>query len=774
MMPTTEGGAAPPAGLSVPLKEPISPNRSIPLKLRKWLWKEKWQILALSVVVVGMTAFRLDQLLTVALPTGPDNYQDLYAARVWLGTAFPSPVSRADVFPVYPLFGLFPLVDGLGLSLGMDLAMAIVPALLAIPIYLLIRFAGASRFWSLFGGALTAISPAYSYILTWNGAENLSGILLFSLFLAFFVRAFRQPTRWNLVLTSVFFGLEAGDHYLSFVFMCGALAVATPLLILFRPDRRATARLMGYIWAGGILASLPFDYIVYTFTVNSTNLGASSGLLPSNYYLLGLYYGVGYTGNPPVPEFFILFACLGVISSVLACVVYARTTVTPLLLGMVVTAFALGYVDPGNWERGFFFLPLVFGVAIALSGDFISKQVVRLAEKSAGSGTRTISYRRSALVKSSVKRGVPLGLAALCCALFVVTAGVSQTVLHNGIEYYDFLTPGPDLNALNWLADNTPLDTRVFLAWPNLYEVEEGYSNRYDFSPALLNLEITKASYQEAYDADLVVMGQYVEGNSYLAVADNGPVSLGSPDILVADSIGWAPLFEGDLNETWLEVSQNGTPYELRLGSGSLQDKPSLTTTSSAAWQNLTYDWPSLGIEVTGMAHLSSEMVTLGWSASGGTVTGVNMTIGLTPNGFSGIDFDGLSPVANASDIVDGFTLNGARIALSLASTRGNLSQATLSSGWTDIRYSGAPELTFDFQGIAPVPLGAPYSIQTSSLLHDLGVSYMVTNYNFGFPDSGYVMYLRCSAPNGILGFTADRVFSDLQDSIFSLTPDQS
>ncbi|MGI0130050.1 MAG: hypothetical protein ACREEC_07885, partial [Thermoplasmata archaeon] len=64
-----------------------------------------------------------------------------------------------------------------------------------------------------------------------------------------------------------------------------------------------------------------------------------------------------------------------------------------------------------------------------------------------------------------------------------------------------------------------------------------------------------------------------------------------------------------------------------------------------------------------------------------------------------------------------------------------------------------------------------PYSAAAGTILSELGVSYIVTDYFDSVPGYGYITYLRCVTPDGIPGYTVSEELQSGSLYLFKLTP---
>jgi len=757
--------AAPPA--SGPAEEP--PKRNLRQDLATWS--------ALVAAFALIAILRLVPIFQHTYPSSGDVAEQLYWAHIWLGTAFPSPVTVWWIPPVYLFLIYIPFTHLFPLFTGQRLLMGIVPALLLFPTYLLLRESRVSRPFSLFGASLLAVAAPFSLMLTWNAGYNLFGIFWALLFFAGLIGVFRTH-RWGyIVLTALAFGLTAGAHDFTFLFVCAGFTLAAVLALLLLPQRRKTLRDLALVLGVGLLCAAPFALVYFTLASQTGNVGGAvtlSALDTLALQFLPFTWGAQTTWN------LLLYvdSALSIAAIVALLAVRRRSPETPVLLGVLLTGIILSIAYPQVADRGLYFLPLGFYPILAIFFQLVydwlpprSMVPARPVTIPPGAGRASPGARPAS---PSKLRRRPRGtwvkpvLATIVVGTFLLlNAQQSVTALDSGERFYVGITAA-DIPALDWLSHFTPPNAAVFSSESVLEKWIWGYSNRQAYAPTPLNLQATTLSYEKTYVSDLATLGQYVVGNAYLAVAENPPAPVGEPLVYVHTAYYWGLMMSTAADEVNFTVTIGGHPQQLSLATAQTVSNVSVASCSSCAVEGLEYSWPDLNLSILQETNLSGQNVEFTWDAVGGQLDTVNLTTAIAPASF-GVDYVNVTNTT-APFVRDQFSLTGNSFSLNVSGANGSVQQRAFKGGWTELDFTGGSRMNLTFQGLAAAAPGTPVVADSGTIFSGLGVTYILANRADTVPGFGYLMYLRCSTPDEIPGVTVTLVFQSGPVYIFQLT----
>jgi hypothetical protein len=736
----------------------------------RWGRPATWFALVLSFAAIA--ALRLAVLFSQAYPPGADTAEQLYWTHLWLGTAFPSPVPFYQALPVYLFTWYLPFTRVFPLFTGMRLLMGITPALLVFPTYRLLRVAQLARSTSLFGANLTALVPTWSVMLSWNGGFSLFSFVLAVLFFAFLVEALQAPSRNRILGAGITLALVAGSHYYTFLFVVLTFAVTSGLLLLLYEQRRRTLVTVGKILGLGAVCTLPFA-LCYEALITQTYLtgGPSQTSILTNALTIWSPINLQFSGGA-VPILFVLV----VVTMAGAIVCARRSVLAVLVLSIVVAGAAVAALAPQEDIRAAYFLPLGLGPGLALLAEelYRSARVGRFSRAVARLGR----WRGGALVPRPL-RSPPVRRAALPATAVVLVAGLlllngAQSVMaqQQAQSFYDYLNPAA-VEVLDWIATHTNLTAVVLSTEISLVSWIQGYANRQTYTPSSLGLANTRFSYNVTYWANLASLGQYVAGDSIVAVATNVPSEVGSPLIFVRAPYAWFPFLSTNDTSTLVTVVVAGTPHALALDQASVLSYNGTAPCAGCAGQSLTFKWAASGIVVVQDTVVNGTTVSVNWSSPSGIVRNVTFNTGILPSGQDvehvGVAAEGPLPVVN-----DTFELDGAPFSVALGTggtgPTGNWTQQPLSDGWANLTYEGKPRLSITFDGLEGGG-DAPYSYDASQILKNLQVTDIVVSEQNGLPGLGYNTYKRCLAPGEMPGYIVTESFVAPPYAVFSLTP---
>jgi RimJ/RimL family protein N-acetyltransferase len=739
-------------------------------------WVHALTALALFAAFAAIVAIRLQVLFGYPYPPGGDVAEQLYWSHIWLGTAFPSQVSRWWIPPVYiwtvyiPFTHLFPLFTGQRLLMG------VVPALLLFPAYFLLREARVNRPFSVFGASLLALAAPVSLMVTWNAGYNLFGMFCALIFFTGLIGALRTHRGGYILVAALGFGLTAGAHDLSFAFLCLGTVLGALLAFLLLRDRRATGRTLALVALGGAFCAAPFALVYVTLTAQTSNVGGavtSSALNALANEFFPFVWSGGTVWNALV-EVDTAAAILGVVALL---VTRLRRPETPVLLGILLSGTLLSAAYPQLPERGLYFVPLgaypMIAVLLQVVYEYASgraKKVAVPAVAGAPAPSPVPSAPDPARPRRRLRPFLVGGVAVVVMAvLLVANAQQSITTMNGGEQFYQELS-AQDLPALNWLAHNTSGDAAVYTPEAGLEKWVWGYANRQSYAPQPLSLQDTTLSYDATYSSDLVALGQYVSTDAYLAVAQNAPAPIGTPIIYLHTQYYWTMLFNTASSNISLTFTVGGQKVDASLGTAVLLAYQAATPCAGCTGDDLTFTWPGAPFNVTEETNLSGETVSIGWAVEGpATLDGVNLTTYIAPPDF-GTAHTSVLDAKSTGSLTDRFAYESDAFSVSFHGTGASFSQERLSDKWDQLSFSGKNVLRIVFAGLTPYGGSPTGTTDTASVWGSLGVAYVLTNYYDSVPGFGYLMYLRCTTPGEEPGTNITQVFESGGLYVFAIT----
>lgn len=723
---------------------------------------------------------RLVVLFSLPYPPGGDAGEQLYSTHVLLGTVFPSPPNTPwQIPPLYYFLFFVPFTYTMPFFTGATLLIGITPALLVFPAYWLLKKGGAATGFALFGAALLASSTMVSSVASYNAGYNLAGLFFALFFFAELVAYLRSPNRRSLLLASIMFVAVGATHFLTFLFVVAALLIAGIFAIGLVPSHRRTLRSFGVLLLGCAVGSLALIPTYYNLVPTIVNVGPSSATLPSNLpeTLLPMAWGYSSWSQSLLGQADVIVT---LVSLVVVIAFLRKEPIASVLLGMVGGSLAVIIAYPGSFGRGVVFLPFALCPAIALAADalylrlptFLAAWRRRFSRTSPLLPVPSIRRRRSFRGRPSgpsvVRVAKPAVVLALAACFLLFNASFSYSTMSSSSDYYQQLSTAT-VQLLDWLAHNTSLDAKILLATPAFYSWVLGYANRMAYAPIQLNNVITSNSYASAYSAWLLVMGQYVSGNGLLATADSLPASDGGPNIYLQTPYGWTTLENASSDQLVFQVQKGASVLVLPADGAVLASVNLSAPCPECSGQALALTWPSDGVEIIQSLEVNGTTSEFRWTSETGTLRSVSVDLAIPPSGAGGLQHGTVPRESNVSALEDAFYLYGTPFSLNVSGQGGEFSQATVSTGWTYISYQGSPLLSWSVTGLGPVPGKGPFSINSTSILRQLGLTYIVANPSDMSPGFGHSLYSRCITPNGIAGVSARQVYADGGQYVFSL-----
>jgi hypothetical protein len=725
--------------------------------------------LALTLGAALVFALRLHTLLAYPYPPSNDAGGDLYSAQQWLGHAIPG-VDVSLQPPLYYWLIVIPLARAFGPFLGPQIYMALVPALLVFPGYLVCRETRASVPSSVIGGVALAIAAPFSLMVSWNGGYNAFAIVFLTFFVALMARALRTGKTRDCVLAGVMFALVAATHELTFVVAALSLAFTSLVVVATSATRRLDARHLGLIIFTGAIACIPVLPLYLSSAGGAANLGVGGFQSQLNFaYTTFPFFAWGFqsTTLSGLALLDIFVASAGLVALWLQ----APTRYSAIVLSSIwFGGLMIPFLSASNAVRGLYFLAIP---AVLVVPSFLERLVLRDPADRSMDSRQTALFpvepttvterprgrarsRKHRLKEVTYRRVAVAAIAAFC----VVNASFSLQTLDTATQYY--LTLSPDnVAALNWLSTQTLPNATVY----DSLGVEPwiwGYAHRLAYGPAPLGVESTSASLQVASEADAIWLGSSLMENSRLTVADNSPSPIGIPSVFVNVPGYWMQMISTQADLVNFTLQHSGVSYNEQLASGTLISNSSDVVGGHSVIATYQFWWSVPGFGVSEQLNLTGEALSVSWSGLNATLKSANSWLGLVPlDSLYGSVVD-QPQVISASQIEDSYSLDGIPFTLTL--TGGTVNQSVQPNGWAYVWCDGGSGWVAKFSGLPSYGNSVPAYVDTSALVRQLGIDYFTAN-----PVSAYPMFLRLQ--NQAIGTAkVTQVFVSGDAYIFSVT----
>ncbi len=723
-----------------PSPEPASRPAPLP---EASLWpRSRWEWAALVAAIGVVFGLRFAILLRAGgYPPSEDAAADLYNARLWATGSFGGSSSALLHPPVYYFALVLPLAAVMPVLTATDVMMALVPGLLVVPAYLLLKQVGVDRPVGLLFASLLALCPAYSNMLTWNSAYNLFAIVLLVAFFVALLAYLAHGQRRDLFLTALLFSLVLGAHELTAVVLLETTILFFLLLAVlaaYQHGLRALVRRWAPLGFWTAVFSVPWlPVYVYSY-VHVTNVGYAYGLVNWPVYIAGGVVQAWVGGSA-------LLLYLGGAASIGGVVALAfrfrrYPELNLLFLALFVASISVAFLDSSNAERGLLFLPIVFVLAL---GPPISDglRYLRRAPVPRPGGEATEApppkavrlrarFRPSPAVRSAVTAVCVAGLVAFSVANVANSASVFATS-----NAFNSVLSAQAVAVMEWLNGHAAAGSTVFvptpaLGWAQYFEPQLNVIGPYQSG---INVVTNGLSTIDA--ANEAYLGGFTLGNGYLGASVNYP-GIGTPLIWIGDA-GYNFMFATSPNgSASIEVTIGATPTTLLLDAASLT---SVTNRTTPGTQNgsmtFAWHWTSPDVSANETIVLTGETVAFSWATStpGVTLDWVTTDFELPPSTYY-YTYTSVPAAGGTSGLDDAFMFQvgyavNVPFALAVATGNGSVSQLRESDGWTALETVFAPTLSLQFSGLplSPGETGA-YAANATALLRALGVNYVVVN----------------------------------------------
>lgn len=737
----------------------------------------RWGPLALVILVVLVLRFPV--LLGSPYPPGSDTPEETLWAHAWAGTAFPGAPSAWTIPPLYLFLILGPLLAILPIFTAGIAADVVVSAVVVVPAYLLFRRLGLRPRFALLASFLFGSSAAYSSMLTWNGGYNLFGIAMLTFFLAFLLEAVETGSRRAAILAGLSIGLVAASNFLSLfvaALVLGILAVLLVPMVARAQLLRRWAEVVGF----GLLAAAPTAPIYYELTHGLFNtVGSTWELTPSltALYTLTTPWG-GLTNGVAV-----LIAGIDTALSALGWVALVRKRSTrraaALLSAVVAASFIVAFADPGNFTRGYYYLPLAYVPAGVYLFQAVYDGTVRrwrtwavgpaperppaAAPSPGGSGLRL--HRRRRIGRGAL--GTVLTAAAVGLIAFVLAnTALSSETLRASATYYNPMS-ADGVATLDWLQQHAAYGTAIYSS--SAYDAKWIWAvdNRQAVFPANLNLLVTRSSYTQTLDGNFLAFGDYDFGDSRINVATSLEGSGRAPSVALATPGFWNELFGSNASETNLTIARAGIVQSLTLAAAQPSVSPRLDSGAGGASMTETFAWPyALGgaVALNETMTVNGSSTSVVWSPETPQVglRGLSERFFLPPStdATTGIEHGTVSNGCTPSPFTQPLQYLTTGFSASLGGGGATICRWAQTDGWTSINYTGAASWTVGVAGYPAYFPTAPYALDALTFLPDYQIRYLLVDSSDGYPDFGTSLFERFIAPAAASGVVTAPCFT--------------
>ena len=696
----------------------------------RWPWLRRAAPPIATFVIFALTfAMRFHWLAQSPYPPSGDAGGDLYLAHAWLGESIPQ-LNQSLVTPPFYFFAvIIPLTTLFQPYLGIEIAMALVPAAAVFPAYCLGRELRLARIWAVVASTFVGTSALFSLMVTWNSAFNMFGIFLLLWNLYFLLRYLRSGSGTMLLATALTFLMVGLAHPLTFLFDGITIASLSVFVILFRHIDQRFKR-VGFLWLNLFLVS--FALLFFYMPEGQAARTSYSPFFLANLQWLAetaLFFGWGYQG---VASNLLALIDIGLTVGGLITFIGLRDrtvakTSRDAIVAILIAAGVIALANPANGIRALYFLPVPFSFCAA--GMF--QRTERWSRNALTSG-RPLKMSKSAGLQRwrhgfafhSPSKTIRVVCLTAAVGILLANGLFSVDTLQEGIHFYMDLNPDRAA-ALNWIRSNTTPQS-VFFDAAGMSTWIWGYTGRMAYAPSPLSIDVTQQSYAFAYQCDLVNAGTYLVGDEYLLVAHNYPSPYGGPAIYLATPNGWDPLFLSQTNLDSVSITHSNLTRTIGLQYASLLDASASATTTAARYA-FALEWTSPRYVVRENASIAGEGAWLNWSGLGSSNVRVNLHFGVPPSGYY-FNYLSVPPVTNVTSLQDSFQLPNGPFTVEIFG--GNITQYTTPSGWTSLNINGSQNLSIQVTHLTGALVQRPFAIDTWGILEGLGINYIVVDWS--------------------------------------------
>ena len=685
-----------------------------------------------ALLAVVCIAFYLRYLVIFQYPypSGNDAGGELYTAHSWLGNSLPNVNSDSLVSPIYEFLVVIPFTSIFSPFLGIKLYIIVLPAILGIPEFLLLREIGLCKITSIVGAFLLSFSSSYSLMLTWNAGVNIFAIFLMIFFLLYLVKAFKYNKTKHQILASLFLSLIVGSHILTAVVSVITFFVTVTLISLKdHSNARAHFRVAGKILLFSLISCSPYFYSYIQYLFSTTNVGIGSFTYNIYWsYEHSILFAWGFQSlSLSMLSLFDLIISIVAIVFVLYTFFKSDYIFASVMFANILAALSIPILVASNAVRGLYFLPVPIVTMVMFTLDRVLINQNKYSSHNVKPKSPNLFSRGILTLKNSqredIKNSVRFLFLVICIIIMVIPNTVySSATLKQADTYYMNLSPDK-VNALNWIRYNTPSNAVLFDSL-GLQTWIEGYAGRLDYTPQPLYTQVTNQSLNSAFTSEMISMGTYILGNNYFVEGNNFPGKLGTPSFYLFTPIGWQQLMKTQTNSVIFDITINNTTYQLNLGEADLKNLKIITSNVTSSLVDYTYYFGKQNIWLYETDQLVNSKLTINWYSNNSVVDKVSLGFAIPPSGYF---FQYIATnISRTKSVSTYFTSNG--ISFNVSFSSGSVSQVTEGNGWTylTINTSKLNQMKINITS-NNYQVGSTYAYNTLTFLKQLNVSYVLT-----------------------------------------------
>ena len=616
--------------------------------------------------------------------------------------------------PIYFLAIMAPILQILPLITAIKFLIVFVPALIVFPSYFILREFSIRREFSVLGSFFLGMSGAISLMVTWNDAYNAFAIVLMLTFYVYLIRYIKNSKRVDLIISGVLFALVGGTHELTFLIL--AISVPFPFIWEALVTRKFSVikKFLSFIGLSLVFfAPLIPIYIFNTMTLS--NLSAASTVVHLNlWYIIKLaaYFGFGVQGIFIGPNLITLLIILSGISFLSLFARKGTSLLGAIFIGVIIGGFAFAFINPANYTRGFYFLTIPEILSIFVFADYACNELLKLIEtwlKGLYSPKHEIRSNRI-----SARNFILVFIIVMLLLVSFQYSQFSQNSLKSASLYYDEITPG-GYNASLWMKDNLPKNGTVFSDSMGLWS--GAISGLNAITPSVLSAKITKQSYDQALESDLLTTGTYIIGSDNFVTTLNSP-HFDSPLLYLYSYGQWYPYVYVNESQSYATFFSNGSYLKLGLANSTFNIVSAFVSSQNSN-SLFSYSWGN-GKIIYEMVAVGNNTLTFNWYSTLPNFVSVNQSYYLPEN----VPVNGIA--ANSSSALVSVILNGVNYSFQFKAN-GQLSEHKV-SGTDVISFNETTTASLKVEASSIVQNGGYFTNNFYNISHNLGINYIFLN----------------------------------------------
>lgn len=697
-------------------------------------------IILFSIGFAIVVLLRYDIVFSFPFPSGSDGAGDIIISNSIMrnGLTYPDTIP-----PFYYLAVMIPSLLFFSPEVSIKILIVVIPAMLTVPSYLILKQASCNRPISFLGSLILANSAAFSLMVTWNSAYNVFGIFLMLFYMFFLLKFLLNPNRKNIILSAAFFALVAATHELTFLISVVTTIFTLATHVSLNRTKASVKDVAKFLATVLVFTSILIPVYIYNLLTLSNLSGtavASRAMALENLVLQGFFFSWGYQGGVYVGYSNAFYLVLLSLTSLLFLILdQKRRYLAFTFIGIMVGSFYFSEINPSNYTRGYYFL----AIPLILS-TFVFVQMIYERIPALSSIFEKLEKKKTSIVRP-VKILVSIFIVSTLLFVIITESEVSSQTLLQGEKYYQALnTPGYEASI--WMKNNLPQNATFFSdslgLWPG------AISGLNELPPSILGAKVTQSSYRIALETDLLYLGDYLIKNNNFVVVFDGP-NFSYPFLDVYQNGFWYPLLLYEAAQTTLFFSNSfGQKESLNLSDSSISSLSESVSSSNVAYINSTYLWNNSGLKAFQSIEEQGGVVSVHWSSQNNTLLGVHSVFY-----FPSVASVSKIPLTNPEYNYTSY-LHGNRLFLSLEVSNGNINN----SEFRGSTYITMNSTSFDFSiyGDYLASPGTPQTFNTVNIAKSLGITYFLVN-----KSSDPQMYYRLLYLEPMSGGVANEIYDN-------------